>query len=149
MHWSITDQPPNSDRIWAQWKTVAQPSFTQKTATAECDELSALFAFLVSVPASKASASFGLSQSHSRRLVPSSRNNAVIRVVVPTSQIFLAEDDTFDTRKVRSWHQKTIYDYTRHDVPDSFEAPRSPLRFFPSPARKIRRGIHRSPPTNS
>ena len=46
MHWSITDQPPNSDRIWRQWKSVVRPSFTQQTATAECDELSALFAFL-------------------------------------------------------------------------------------------------------
>ena len=46
MHWSITNQPPNSDRIWSQWKSVARPAFARQTATAECDELSALFAFL-------------------------------------------------------------------------------------------------------
>src|SRR6266850_7538575 len=46
MHWSITDQPPNSDRIWSLWKSVARPAFARQTATAECDELSALFAFL-------------------------------------------------------------------------------------------------------
>jgi hypothetical protein len=30
LHWSVTDQPPNSDRIWSQWKTIARPSFTGK-----------------------------------------------------------------------------------------------------------------------
>jgi len=45
LHWSITDQPPNSDRIWQQWKTAGQPSVLKSTATAECDELSALYAF--------------------------------------------------------------------------------------------------------
>jgi len=131
MHWSITDQPPNSDRIWAQWKTVAQPSFTQKTATAECDELSALFAFLVQRSGVKGVGLFWPYPNHTVAvwsLLPA--NNAVIRVVVPTSQIFLAEDDTFDTRKFDPWHQKTIYDYTRHDVPDSFELPKALFGFF-------------------
>jgi hypothetical protein len=30
MHWSITDQPPNSDRIWTQWK-ARPPSFSHRT----------------------------------------------------------------------------------------------------------------------
>jgi hypothetical protein len=47
MHWSITDQPPNSDRIWSQWRNVSKPSLLNPTATAECDELSALYSFLV------------------------------------------------------------------------------------------------------
>src|SRR2546429_1174793 len=47
LHWAITDQPPNSDRIWQQWKNVEKPSALKSTATAECDELSALYAFLV------------------------------------------------------------------------------------------------------
>ena len=42
LHWSITDQPPNSDRIWQQWKVAGRPSVLKSTATAECDELSAL-----------------------------------------------------------------------------------------------------------
>ncbi|HTF44654.1 MAG TPA: hypothetical protein VK641_12180, partial [Terriglobales bacterium] len=46
MHWDITDQPPNSDRIWHQWQLVRQPSLLTPTATAECDELSALYSFL-------------------------------------------------------------------------------------------------------
>jgi len=95
MHWSITDQPPNSDRIWAQWKTVAQPSFNAKNRHRECDESPPSSPFSSSVPASKASASFGpipITQSPSG---PFSRKQRGHRVVVPTSQIFLAEDDTF------------------------------------------------------
>jgi hypothetical protein len=50
-------------------------------------------------------------------------------VVVPTSQIFLEETDTFDTRKFNPWSQKTIYEYTRRDVPDSFELPKPLVDF--------------------
>src|SRR6202158_1871420 len=45
--WSITDKPPNSDNIWRQWQNVKTFSALAPTATAECDELSALYAFLV------------------------------------------------------------------------------------------------------
>src|SRR6267143_1798386 len=62
LHWATTDQPPNSDRIWKQWQSVTNPSPLQSTATAECDELSALYAFLVSVRASKVSDCFGRRQ---------------------------------------------------------------------------------------
>ena len=40
----------------------------------------------------------------------------VVRVVVPTSQIFLGVTDTLNTRTFDPWHQKTIYEYTRRDV---------------------------------
>jgi hypothetical protein len=53
-----------------------------------------------------------------------------IRVVVPTSQIFLADTDTFDTRKFDAWQQKTIYEYTRRDVPDTFVLPKPLFDFF-------------------
>jgi hypothetical protein len=26
VHWTITDQPPNSDKIWQQWLRVSEPS---------------------------------------------------------------------------------------------------------------------------
>jgi len=54
----------------------------------------------------------------------------VIRVVVPTSQIFLEESDSFDTGKFNPWRQKAIYEYTRRDVPDTFELPRPLAEFF-------------------
>src|SRR6202035_2426235 len=39
LHWAITDQPPNSDRIWQQWKKVERTSGVESTAAVEFDEL--------------------------------------------------------------------------------------------------------------
>ena len=131
MHWSITDQPPNSDSIWRQWRSITHPSALRPTATAECDELSALFAFLVELAGVKP---VGLLWPYANHTVavwtvrPAA--GIVVRVVVPTSQIFLDETDTFDTRKFDPWKQKTIYEYTRRDVSDSFEIPKPLFDFF-------------------
>src|ERR1700704_6677808 len=46
LHWTITDRPPNSDNIWRQRRGIRRPSSLTPTASAECDELSALYAFL-------------------------------------------------------------------------------------------------------
>ena len=131
MHWNITDQPPNSDRIWRQWKVVANPSFRSPTAIAECDELSALFAFLLERTGVKNVGLFWPYANHTVAvwtLHPAGL--PAIRVVVPTSQIFLTETDTFDTKKFDPWRQKTIYEYTRRDVADSFELPKPLGDFF-------------------
>jgi hypothetical protein len=131
MHWSITDQPPNSDRIWSQWKAVLRPSPSEPTATAECDELSALYAFLVERSGVKSVGLFWPAANHTVAVwVLQPAASPVIRVVVPTSQIFLEETDTFDTKKFNPWRQKTIYEYTRRDVPDSFELPKPLADFF-------------------
>ena len=131
MHWSVTDQPPDSDRVWSQWKTVEHPSLAAKTATAECDELSALFAFLLERAGVKGTRLFWAYPNHT---VPvwsvHPANSPVIRVVIPTSQIFRAENDTFVTHKFDPWRQKTIFDHTRHDVRDSFELPKPMFDFF-------------------
>ena len=131
MHWAITDQPPNSDSIWRQWRSITQTSAVKPTATAECDELSALYAFLVERSGVKP---VGLLWPYANHTVavwtvrPAA--GIVVRVVVPTSQIFLDQTDTFDTRKFDPWQQKTIYEYTRRDVPDSFEFPKPLFDFF-------------------
>lgn len=131
LHWSITDQPPNSDRIWSQWKSVKKPSVLAPTATAECDELSALFAFLVRGAGVKDVGLFWPYPNHTVAVwTVHPTSSPAVRVVVPTSQIFLEEADLFDTKKFNPWHQKTIYEYTRRDVPDSFELPAPLFRFF-------------------
>jgi hypothetical protein len=131
VHWNITDRPPNSDNIWRQWRAIDKPSVGEPTATAECDELSALFAFLVERAGVKSVGLFWPASNHTVAvwiLRPASR--PVIRVVVPTSQIFLTETDFFDTRKFDPWRQKTIYEYTRRDVPDSFKLSKPLVDFF-------------------
>ena len=71
-----------------------------------------------------------------RRIIPlrfgwcARRTGPVVRVVVPTTQIFLAEDDLFDTKKFNPWRQKTIYEYTRRDAPDTLELPKPLFDFF-------------------
>ena len=137
LHWAITDQPPNSDRIWQQWKTIHRPSVLAPTATAECDELSALYAFLVE---RAGVLSVGLLWPYPNHTVAvwmvHPANGAPIRVVVPTTQIFLDEHDFFDTPKFNPWRQKNIYEYTRRDVPDSFELPKPLFDFFLSQVDK-------------
>lgn len=131
VHWSITDQPPNSDNVWHQWHAIKKPSFWEPTATAECDELSALFAFLVERAGVGSVGLFWPASNHTVAVwVLKPPSGKVIRVVVPTSQIFLTETDYFDTKKFDPWRQKTIYEYTRRDVPDSFELPKPLTEFF-------------------
>jgi hypothetical protein len=57
-------------------------------------------------------------------------NGAEVRVVVPTSQIFLGVNDSFATKKFNPWHQKTIFEYKRHDVADSFALPKQLFDFL-------------------
>jgi len=131
LHWAITDQPPNSDKIWQQWKSVKRASALESTATAECDELSALCAFLVEHAGVKSVGLFWPAPNHTVAVwVVRPTAGPVVRVVVPTSQIFLEETDRFDTKKFDPWRQKTIYEYTRRDVPDSYEIPKPLFDFF-------------------
>ena len=131
LHWAITDQPPNSDRIWQQWKNLESPSALESTATAECDELSALYAFLVERSGVRSVGLFWPAPNHTVAVwVMRPATGPVVRVVVPTSQIFLDENDLFDTKKFNPWRQKTIYEYTRRDLPDSLELPKPLLDFF-------------------
>jgi hypothetical protein len=131
LHWSVTDQPPNSDRIWQQWTRVKRPSVWDSTATAECDELSALYAFLVERAGVKTVGLLWPTPNHTVAVwVVRPVTGPFMRVVVPTSQIFLGENDFFDTPKFNPWRQKTIYEYTRRDVPDSFELPKPLFDFF-------------------
>jgi hypothetical protein len=131
LHWAITDQPPNSDRIWKQWQGISKPSPLESTATAECDELSALYAFLVERAGVKSVGLLWPAPNHTVAVwVVRPASGPVVRVVVPTTQIFLGETDRFDTRKFDPWHQKTIYEYTRRDVPDSFQIPKPLFDFF-------------------
>ena len=131
MHWTITNMPPNSDRIWSQWKGVGVVSPTAPTAIAECDELSALFAFLVERAGVRSVGLFWPYPNHTVAVwVLHPANGAEVRVVVPTSQIFLDVNDSFGTKKLNAWHQKTIYEYKRRDAPDGFELPAALFEFF-------------------
>jgi len=121
----------NSDRIWQQWKTAGQPSVLKSTATAECDELSALYAFFAERAGVKASASFWPYANHTVAVwTVHPTAGPAIRVVVPTSQIFLTDSDMFDTRKFDPWRQKTIYELHPPRRPGFLRISQTALRFF-------------------
>jgi hypothetical protein len=131
LHWSITNKPPNSDAIWSQWATEKHPSFAKKTATAECDELSALYAFLVEREGVRSVGLFWPYPNHTVAVwTIHPAPNRFARVVVPTSQIFLTADDDFGRTSFNPWTQKTIYEYTRRDAPDSFVLPKPLFDLF-------------------
>ncbi len=131
MHWTITNMPPNSDRVWSQWKGLRDVSVQSPTASAECDELSALYAFLVERSGVRTVGLFWPYPNHTVAVwVIHPRSGAEVRVVVPTSQIFLGVNDSFGTKKFNPWHQKTIFEYKRHDASDNFEIPQRLFDFF-------------------
>jgi len=135
LHWTITNRPPESDNVWKQWQGVRQPLPTVPTASAECDELSALFAFLARSLGIRGVGMLWPYPNHTVavwELHPAAGQN--VRVVVPTTQIFLAETDLFGTAKFDPWRQRAIYEYTRRDALPSLEFPRSLLDFFLSQA---------------
>jgi hypothetical protein len=137
LHWTITNQPPNSDKIWRQWQSAGRPSAATPTAAAECDELSALYAFLAERAGVREVGLFWPAANHTVAVwVVHPANHLPVRVVVPTSQIFLDVNDSLGTRKFDPWRQKTIYEYKRHDAPDSFDLPQPLFDFFLSQADK-------------
>jgi hypothetical protein len=131
MHWTITNMPPNSDQVWKQWKAVRTVSPLASTASAECDELSALYAFLVERAGVRSVGLFWPYPNHTVAVwVLHPANGSEVRVVVPTSQIFLDVQDSFGTKKFNAWHQKTIFEYKRRDAADNFELPKPLFDFF-------------------
>ena len=130
LHWAITNMPPNSDEIWKQWKNRTAPSASSPTATAECDELSALFAFLAGRAGVRGVGLFWPAANHTIAAWVVNRASGQVRVVIPTTQIFLDENDYWGTKKFDPWRQKAIYEYARRDVPDSFELPGGLYDFF-------------------
>lgn len=130
-HWAVTNKPPESDLIWHQWSTIRAPSYTKQTATAECDELSALYAFLVERQGVRSVGLYYPYPNHTVAVWEFHRTpDSMVRVVVPTTLIFLTNADDFGTQSFNPWTQKHIYEYTRRDVPDSFEIPRPLFEFF-------------------
>lgn len=140
--WQVTDQLPQSDRIWAQWRALplrGDNRLPTVTAIAECDELSALFAFTAH--------GLGLSRASQVGLFwPTSNHTVAVwvvgtgaqarRIVVPTSQIFLDAEQSLGTTGFDPWKQKTIYDYRRTDMAPATPIPASLARQFVQAVRK-------------
>ena len=133
LRWSITNEEPNSDRIWSQWQALSDwgAADERASATAECDELSALFAFLVRRLGVEDVGLFWPVWNHVVAVwTVTDESGAPVRIVVPTSQIFLDEDASLGTRGFDPRKQKTIYEYRRRDAKAELELPAALARFF-------------------
>ncbi|MCA9682650.1 MAG: hypothetical protein KC457_10675 [Myxococcales bacterium] len=131
LEWDITNQEPRSDRIWEQWLGVESEALTAMafngaqgqpptTAIAECDELSALFAFITQRIGLSRASDVGLFWPGGNHTVAvwtiDARSEHPTRIVVPTTQIFLDEDASLGTHGFNPWKQRKIYDYRRQDA---------------------------------
>jgi hypothetical protein len=152
--WRITDEEPQSDLIWQQWRSQSKGALSQTTAIAECDELSALTAVVArGIGLSKFSEigmlwptsnhtvavwtinqdKFGLDvlqRQNKFGLDVLPRQNKPVRIVLPTSQIFLDPQQSLDTRAFDPWKQKTIFDYRRKDVALTESLPATLASYF-------------------
>lgn len=131
LHWTVTNHDPNSDYVWQQWRTLRSPSALMPTADAECDELSALYAFLMKRAGIQGVGLFWPYSNHTVAVwVLHSPKGQEVRIVVPTTQIFLSQADFFGTHSFDPWRQKRIYEYTRRDASDAFRLPQALFDFF-------------------
>jgi hypothetical protein len=131
IRWEITNMEPNSDRIWSQWQKGGKNLLKKHSAVAECDEISALYAFLMKKTGTGATGLYWPTRNHTVAVwkLKSSQGKEV-RVVVPTTQVFLMNEGLFGTNKFNPWKQPEIYDYTREDVSLSTEIPADLAGFF-------------------
>jgi hypothetical protein len=131
--WNITNREGHSDRIWKQWQRAAvpEPGEWGVTAVAECDELSALFAFLVRRLGVKHAGFLDGGPNHivAHWTLHQGRKRET-RVVVPTSQIYLSRTATLGTDEINPYKIRVVWDYWRRDVKPTHTIPAPLARYF-------------------
>lgn len=143
IRWTVTDNEPTSDAIWQQWQKHRTPKFqnertAQATAVAECDELSALFAFIARSLGVKKVGLIWPTWNHVVAVWTTVDNQGnPVRIIVPTSQIFIDKSATLGTTEFDAYQQKVIYDYERRDVASSFRIPARMAEMMIGQARRF------------
>lgn len=125
LHWDITNRAPNSDAIWTQWRARWDYDGRSISATAECDELSALFAHLAHRMGVRHVGLLWPVWNHVVAVWTAPGEHGDVRIVVPTSQIMLGDDETLGTTGFDPTRQRRIYDYRRRDTAGSLRLPRA------------------------
>ncbi|NVB38171.1 hypothetical protein G6O69_10035 [Pseudenhygromyxa sp. WMMC2535] len=149
--WRITNEQPNSEKIWAQWQRLDRASLTEGvsaptaptvptiTAIAECDELSALFAFVARRLGLGPRSEVGLFWPTGNHVVAvwtlDRKTEHATRIVVPTTQIMLSSDASLGDRGFDPWRQRKIFDYRREDAAPGLEIPGALARAFVAQVR--------------
>ncbi len=129
LHWAVTDRQPSSVHVWKQWASLRSVDAITPTATAECDELSALFSFLARQAGVPSTGLLWPTYNHTVA-VWSPAGSSHVRIVVPTTQIFLEPHDMFGTKAFDPWRQARIHPYSAIDAAPSFKLPAFLSDFF-------------------
>ncbi len=122
IRWNVTDEMPWSDEIWKQWAArdwSGEPP--DITAQAECDELSALFSVLARDLGTQGFVGlFWPAWNHTvavwelTRHVSGSSKGEQVRILIPTSQIWLSREATLGTREMKA--NRVVFPYQRKDL---------------------------------
>lgn len=131
LRWQVTDQEPSSVQIWKAWmRSPPAQSFATPSAVAECDEITALFSVTARRLGVRGVGLFYPTWNHviagwaPEGLDQTKRGNVVL---IPTTQIFLGCEDSFDQTSFKP--PKQVYEFPRYDVKDNVDMP-APLAAF-------------------
>ena len=114
LQWAITNRDPTERYVWASlfaWRGA------EVTGVAECDELSAMFASLARAMGVQEVGLFWPTSNHTVAVWTTPGETGTVRVVVPTSQIFLSGGETLGTTGFDPATQRTIYRYGTRALP--------------------------------
>ncbi len=124
LRWAVTDRDPTERFVW---ESLLAWQGAEVTAVAECDELSAMFASLARAMGVREVGLFWPTKNHTVAVWTTPGRTGTVRVVVPTSQIFLAGGETLGTDGFDPSTQRTIYRYGTKGLP--LEAELSPALY--------------------
>lgn len=118
VRWAITNEEPASTKLWKGLEksapTTGLRSLVAPSVTGECDEISALFAFLATQVGVKEVGLFWPTTNHTIAAWTPSKKSA--RILIPTTQIFQSCEAGFGTTTFSSTVQKTVYAYQARDL---------------------------------
>lgn len=133
LSWAITNREGNAKQIWKDWQESSVPSEENwgVTAVAECDELSALFAFLARRLGVKNAGWLGGGRYHIiAAWTAKDAKGRTARIVVPTSQVFLGREASLGTREIDPYRPKVIWNYWPKDLRGDQHLPADLARYF-------------------
>lgn len=132
IRWDITNQEPSSRRIWQSWaRTLSRGPIEGASATAECDEISALYSILARRLGVRKVGLFYPTWNHTIASWTPTQSDPgkPLLVLIPTTQIFLSCEATFD-RTTFAAPRRTAYEYPGRDVADTKVVPKAEAEFL-------------------
>ena len=132
LRWDITNREPSATLIWRAWqREPVDETFGHALATAECDELSSLYSLLARRIGVDRVGLFYPTWNHTIAAwaIKSGPRQRQRLVLVPTTQIFLPCEESFDTSGFKTG-LTNIEPYPRWDIRDNSPLPVGVAQFL-------------------